>query len=120
MDDNGTFSYRVVQAKIIIVIILTFFRPPNIQTYTHIIRDMICIDEVNLAEAKEQGKLAGLVLVDHNKLTEPLQGLGEVSFSAFCVSFSFCLHFRLPFLIHPFLLPLFSLKFPFPSLPPSP
>lgn len=48
---------------------------------------MVCIDEVDVVEAKAQGTLAGLVLVDHNKLTEPLQELGNVSFSARCVIF---------------------------------
>jgi len=46
---------------------------------------MVCIDEVDLVNASAQGKLGGLVLVDHNKLTEPLQGLGEV-----CYSFYVC------------------------------
>jgi len=82
---------------------------------------MVCIDEVDLAEAREQGTLAGLVLVDHNKLTEPLQGLGEVRFLACCV-IPICLHFPLSSLAHSlaFVQPLFFLISPFPpSLTPS-
>ncbi len=54
---------------------LLLFRLANLK---ETVSDMVCMDEVDLVEAGVQGKLSGVVLTDHNKLTEPLQDLGEV------------------------------------------
>ncbi|GAB5032897.1 inorganic pyrophosphatase exopolyphosphatase [Nannochloropsis oceanica] len=55
---------------------LLLFRLANLKETT--VSDMVFIDEVDLTEAAAEGKLAGVILTDHNKITEPLQGLGEL------------------------------------------
>jgi hypothetical protein len=90
--------------SIVLILITKKKMPPP--TY----RDMVCIDEVDLVEAKAQGTLTGLVLVDHNKLTEPLQDLGEVCFPFYmcvCSVKSTCIRHHFPLS-------------PTPSFPPSP
>jgi len=63
---------------------LLLFRLANLKETT--VSDMVFIDEVDLTEAAAEGKLAGVILTDHNKITEPLQGLGEV----ICLVLSLC------------------------------
>ncbi len=42
------------------------------------VKDLVCLDELDLLAAQAQGTLVGIVLVDHNKLQEPLRGLGTL------------------------------------------